>query len=890
MKAFYCVGTHWDREWYEPFQEFRMWLVELIDEVLDLVERDPEYRCFHLDGQTIVLEDYLEIRPEQRERLLTQIRAGRILVGPWYNLPDEWLISGESFVRNLMKGSRICRDLGVPAMRYAYTPDQFGHIAALPMIMAGFGLPVGICWRGTQDEHYPAQFVWVGPDGSRMVTHKLKDHYGYDPFRMHVRVPLEKTGPTEAALQEHFDPYFEVEKNRAEVPLVLLLDAVDHQRPDPKMPALLRQLQARSPDVEFVWGTLEEYGREMLQYADQLPERSGELRQPSRAAERVAQYLIVHTISSRYPIKKRNGECQALLEKRAEPFALFQMMCGGAPVLSYLDRAWTYLLRNHPHDSICGCSIDQVHRDMRYRFDQAELIGDGVVRRAAGAVAAASAEPDAWKNLVVHNTLPFARKGVFDLAIPFPTEYGTQEGCSYIDALATSERINKFKLCGADGTPAAFQLRRIERGTNLRLIDASGRKRHRSADLYHVAVEMDLPPCGYTGLRVEPTTDAVRDFGTLRTGPLSASNGLIAVELDHDGTVSLRHAASGLEFKRLFAYEDCGDSGDGWTRGPLVDDIAYSGPGQVVATGMDEDGPLRTVFRVEREFHLPRRMDKPNCTRSTDRVAMRVTDLITVERHSPCLRVQTRIENTVQDHRFRVLFPTGIVTDRSFAETPFAVVEREIAVPAESAGWHERVNPETAFTNFCGVQDARGGLAVLSTWGLHEYEVTQMPERTLALTLFRATRQTVMTPGEPDGELLEEMTFDYQLYPFAGRFDAATALRLAGAQQAGVYQHHADVAPEPRSFLNVAPGRAVVTAIKPAHDARAGVIRFWNPEAEPVEERVSLLMGLEKAFLCTLNEETQKQLSVNPDGSVSVHVPAHGLATVLFTWKENSAR
>ena len=115
MKAYYCVGTHWDREWYEPFQEFRMWLVELIDELMDLMDKDPEYRCFHLDGQAVVLQDYLEVRPERRERLVGLLKEGRLIAGPWYDLPDEWLISGESYVRNLMMGMRVCRELGVEA-------------------------------------------------------------------------------------------------------------------------------------------------------------------------------------------------------------------------------------------------------------------------------------------------------------------------------------------------------------------------------------------------------------------------------------------------------------------------------------------------------------------------------------------------------------------------------------------------------------------------------------------------------------------------------------------------------------------------------------------------------------------------------------------------------
>ncbi len=878
MKAFYCVGTHWDREWYKPFQEFRMWLVELIDELMDLMERDPAYASFHLDGQTVVLEDYLEIRPERRERLLALLQDRRLLAGPWYNLPDEWLISGESFIRNLMRGLRLCRELGVPPLDFAYTPDQFGHIAALPMIMQGFGLSAGICWRGTQDEHYPGHFTWVGPDGSRLAYHKLIDKGSYGPFDFAVRTPLKRDGLSEENLAKYFAPYFKEEAERTSLDVVLMLDAIDHQRPDPEMPRLLDALRKQYPDIEFVWASLEEYGRELAKHVDELPERRGELREPVRDAHRVGQYLIVHTISSRYPVKQRNGQCQALLENWAEPYALFHRMAGGAPVPGYLDKAWQYLLRNHPHDSICGCSVDQVHRDMMYRFNQAELLGDGIARRAMAFLGKAADAGEAWQNVVVHNPLPFARTGVFDLALEFPADYPKK----FIDGLATSQLINKFHLVKSDGARIPWQFRAIERNQPTRRINELGRVPFGNADLCHVAVELDLPPCGYTSFRVEPTDDGTRNFGSLLTGPMSASNGLFSVSVQSDGTISLCHEATGRTFSGWFTYEDCGDCGDGWTRGQLINDIVYRGPGARVAAAIDEDGPIRTVFRIEREFSLPRQMSLPAYTREKDRAVLRITDFLYIEKGAPSLRVRTVIDNTVCDHRFRVLFPTGMDSDRSFAETPFAVVERDIKVPGESGYWQERINPEKAFSNFFGIQDEQGGLAVLSPWGLHEYEVLQTPERSLALTLFRATRQTVGTAGEPDGQLLQELTFEYQLWPFAGTLDAAEAHRLVSAQQAGVRMHFAAEAPASRSFLRLEPGNAVVTAIKAAADVDGAVIRLWNPADTPANERIFLDAPVFEASLCNLNEEPLQAVSREPGQAIPVTVPPRGLATLML--------
>lgn len=882
MKAFYCVGTHWDREWYKPFQEFRMWLVELIDELIDLMEKDKRYRCFHLDGQTVMLEDYLEIRPENRKRLLKLLKERRILAGPWYNLPDEWLISGESFIRNLMRGMRMCREMGFPHCDFAYTPDQFGHIAALPMIMNGFGLSAGICWRGTQDVNYPAQFVWRGPDDSRMVYHKLCDKGSYGPFDFAVRRPMKESGRTDKAFKDYFEPYFKEERERAPLPFVLMLDAIDHQRPDPEMPALLAKLQKRYPDIEFVWASLEEYGREIAQHADALEERTGELRQPLRDITGMYQYLIVHTISSRYPLKRRNGQCQALLEKWAEPYTLFEQLSGGTPISRYLEKAWEYLMRNHPHDSICGCSVDQVHRDMLYRFDQSEMIADGVTRRAMAAIGHASDALESWRNIVVHNPLPFSRNGVYDIAIEFPPDYPHK----FVDGLGTGQMMNKFHLVKADGTRLPYQLKAIERAQPAKRLNDMGREMVHQGDICHVAVALELPPCGHTGFRVEPTDEATRNFGTLMTGPLSASNGLISITVNPNGTVSMRHEGFSRVFDGLFTYEDSGDAGDGWTRGPLVNDLVYRGPGNHVAVAVTEEGPLRATFRIEREFLLPQRLEMPAYRRSETRVAMQVTDFISVEKGSACLRVHTVVNNTVKDHRFRVLFPTNILTDTSFAKTPFAIVERDIAIPPETAHWQERVNPEKAFTYLCGVLNSDGGFAALTPWGLHEYEVFPTPDRTLALTLFRATGQTVMTSGEPDGQLQGTMHFDYQLWAFAGTLDRGQALRSVAEHQAGVRTHTAVELPEAHSFLWLGEGsKSFVTAIKPADDGRGGVIRLWNPFGVPRDERVYLCKKLKEAHRCNLNEEALESIQIGEDGGIPVTVPPRGLTTIRFFWE-----
>jgi len=169
--------THWDREWYHSFQQFRARLVEMMDALLALLEREPRFTSFTLDGQTILLEDYLEVRPERRAEIQEWVRQGRLLVGPWYTSPDEFLVSAEALIRNLMLGHRIAAEFGGP-MKVGYLPDSFGQTAQLPQILQGFGIGAAVFWRGVGDEPGQTEFRWKAPDGSTVLAVHLPEGYG----------------------------------------------------------------------------------------------------------------------------------------------------------------------------------------------------------------------------------------------------------------------------------------------------------------------------------------------------------------------------------------------------------------------------------------------------------------------------------------------------------------------------------------------------------------------------------------------------------------------------------------------------------------------------------------------------------------------------------------
>lgn len=187
LTAHYVASTHWDREWYEPFQHYRFRLVDVLDGVIELMERDPQYRFYQTDGQSVVLEDYLEIRPKRRERLQALFDAGRVQAGPWYVLPDQFLVCGESLVRNLLRGHQVAGAFG-PPVKVGFVCDIFGHNSQMPQIFRGFGVDTAVVWRGTNFPTHPGLFRWQAADGSEVLTYAFEDR-GYGQYEFEVRAP-----------------------------------------------------------------------------------------------------------------------------------------------------------------------------------------------------------------------------------------------------------------------------------------------------------------------------------------------------------------------------------------------------------------------------------------------------------------------------------------------------------------------------------------------------------------------------------------------------------------------------------------------------------------------------------------------------------------------------
>jgi alpha-mannosidase len=425
--------THWDREWYQPFEVFRFRLGEMVAALLDLLDSDPDYRHFMLDGQTVCLEDVLEIRPDLSARLQAHIASGRISIGPWYVLQDEFLVGAESIVRNLHEGMHSARSFGRP-MAIGYLPDAFGHIAQMPRILRGFGIDTAVVWRGVGDAAPGSEWRWRATSGAEVLCLFLPGGYG----NAHgLRAEVQNSLPL----------------SRASV--VLWMNGNDHQPAEPGLPAVLDKLSRAHPDIAFEHASLEraaELVRERVDVAA-LDVVAGELR---RATPTVP--VLSGTWSSRSWQKRDHDAAEALLVRFAEPFVAW----AGRERREALRHAWRQLLKCQPHDSICGCSIDEVHRDIDARLRSVEQLGRTLVRDAVEAlVGAPTGDFALHESIAIVNPHPFTATGMVEVDLQRRIEDGPFRLLGQTGE-AAYEIVSRSPTDGPDGRPAEWLRLRVE--------------------------------------------------------------------------------------------------------------------------------------------------------------------------------------------------------------------------------------------------------------------------------------------------------------------------------------------------------------------------------------------------------------------------------------------
>lgn len=871
MKVYYINSTHWDREWYLPFQSFRYKLVQAIDKLMELMEQDPDYPVFWFDGQTIILDDYMEIKPENANRLKKLIQAGRIKVGPWFVMPDEFLVSGESLIRNFMIGHRRAESWGAAPWKYGYVNDIFGHIAQFPQILAGFNINGAYLGRGLGNTDF-THFIWRAPNGSQCYAYVTE----YGKFG---RKGIDKFGTEEYPALLH--AYLDTEVEKSKIPVVLFSNSDDHKMPVEKITAVLNNIAQEYPGFEICSGGPEQMVREVALHAKSLTTVTGELTLPCEKAGNNLKVLF-HTLSSYYPLKLLNDIYQNQLENSIEPMVAFSKINGFSLERNFVKKAYEYLLQNHPHDSICGCSVDQVHKDMLYRFDQVSEICSCLCEQvvANGCESALAEHKKCEYRLRVYNAQGFTKRRTVVAEV-----YFHKKAFPVHSGYALKEDQYKFRLLNNGGEEVPYQVLSVKR--NIYKQNPCAFQSENSFDVYSLAFNAELPSMGFADFKIVPAQELpCYSPEKLCYTENSAENEFIQLEIGLDGRLTVTDKRSGRVYGNLNGYQDDGEIGDGWRHQNPLNDAVITDRGVPAKITVISAGSEAVVFKVEKELPVPERLDAVTLERVGQK-KLHMVSKIAVFKNEPNIYVKTKIKNNAKDHRLTLMLPTNVAGANYFAGQAFYCCERRCGVDPKTKGWLEE---DSLVKNMNGIVGKRGndgsGLAFVSAAGLHEAGCNNDPHATLNITLYRCFDRVFLQHDATTPQLQQTMEFSYALAPLCQNDSYADllALRHSLANSELTYSCRFEQGGAPcisKSHLQLSNEKIAVSIFKCAESGEGYILRLFNTSNEPASCSITAAFEFEKAYCCNLNEEIVTALQAS-NGTVETVFKPWEIVTLKF--------
>ncbi len=908
--SIYVVShTHWDREWYLPVGRFRQLLVSLVDELLDGGATPAE--PFLLDGQAVVLEDYLAVRPEAREKLGELLRDGALEAGPWYVLADELIPSGEALVRNLLTGRAALHSFGAHSPRVLYCPDSFGHPAALPALAEGFGLPLIILWRGYGGPAWPPGdlFRWCSASGASVLVY----HLARDGYELGSSLPHERR-----AAESRWREISGAIVSRAKVGVALLPNGADHHALQPDLDDAIAALQhAAEEEAEVRRASLQRFADALL-YASRdahLPEvcdaESGgvELRNSYGYT-----WTLQGTFAARAELKRRNALAERLLVRDVEPWAaIAAARQGGNDRRALLDVAWKSILLCHPHDTLCGCSIDEVARAMVARLDDATTQGRGVRDDAVLEIvghdrSAARRQVDAWRPVVLlRNPAARSRGGVAELEILRLREH-VRVGPGSAPEVEDAQRMAEWRseplppyLLANGHVP--YQL--LERTMRHDRVESPIAYPH--DDL----VESDrvvawIPTVAGYGTLALTIDDAARSPSAggrapappapVGSGDRWLDNGILRVEIDASGAVRLDARGRATSFESLLGLEDVGDAGDLYTHSPCSPEITDA---RFVGARLVHAGPLRGELQASWVIDVPEatgRAGRSSTVRETE-----VNAALTLDAGAPFLRVRVWGVNECRDHRLRVLFRTGVTDAEVWADAAFGAVRRTPIVAAEGSA--EAAQPTAPLARYVTLVSGDRGTTLYSD-GLAEYEA--MADGAVAVTLLRAVGDLSRNdlperPGHagwpaatPEAQSIGRFEGHFAILPHGARSDETIALIERTADDVlvpvrGFTLRSALLTPDPTAGVELLldegesdalTGALAFSTCKPTVDGGGVVLRCVNLTGRPIRARWRVGVPISRAQLARLDETPLADLTIEGN-DIPFDATARSVATII---------
>lgn len=937
-KTGYVIAhTHWDREWRYPIWENRMYLRDLMKELLDTLEKDDEYKSFLMDGQVIAILDYLEICPEDRERVEKLIRENRIQIGPWYTLPDLYPLSGESLVRNLMKGRMEADKLG-GCLPIGYESFGWGQPSQLPQIYKGFGIDTVIISKNVDKARAPkSEFYWVGADGTKVLATRLGDDARANFFmNAYLQIMTGKNYKTEeyeyqygedgqlyhqADERQYIQDYFRIEsteyihKDRI-LPAVekawkgmqdswlendrAMMDGTDSTTAQPQLTELLKEINCLQEEICFKSSSLEEYVNVLKEKLskEKLSEIHGEMRDGPTTS------LSGNALMTRAYIKSLNKRVQNKLFAQAEPMSAAIYMMGQEYEKNFLDKALNYLLLSHPHDSINGVTQDKTADDVMYRLYQAEELADTVYQRAQQEILrridlSAYARGDIL--FVVFNPSAKPRKEIIKAYIDTPRD----------------KNIWDFKVADSEGD--LMEIQELERSEAVSpVVHLHSRPFPYYTDRHGIWFETGEVPAGgyqvYSLVHTDTFNRKTKFWAKTRKtkgdeigiGADRMDNGILDVRVNQDGSLTICDKRSGEVYGPLNYFESTGDVGDYWMYYPPYQNRTYTSRGLLAEICMTENGSLAATITAEIRMELPKYAHRPEnyirgeSRRTDEKETVRIKAAYTLKKGSDQVEVNLEIDNKCRDHRMSVVMDTGTNTSYADAMGHFTVDHRNAEPLRDEDGAYYNELLAQPMQDFVSVYDGTRGLAVLTDC-LGEYELRK--SGALSFTLFRAVRNIICTefrsegyfPDQDGGQLQRVMKYHYALMPQRGKYeeehlaDKAEYLRIPlKPVQTTVPNVNTGTLPLKHSFYE-AVGNVQVSCLKKAEKGEGVILRLYNltKKAEPAV--LKFASKVKRAFLTDLKEDIVQTLQIEKN-QVSVTVGSSQICTLLLMFGDEKRK
>jgi mannosylglycerate hydrolase len=624
--------THWDREWYETFEEFRYKLRNGLRYVQELIENGT-LDSFFLDGQTIVLDDYQEIvSQEEFERFRSLIQEGKIEVGPWYLLADEFLVSGESIIKNLEIGINKAKSFG-SSYNIGYLPDTFGHISQMPQILREYEIDNALIFRGAVSDRFENN--WEGSDGSKVFTFVLPLFEGYYQTFLKHETYMEET----KNYLESSDPYLSYGKT-------LIMNGADHTFTGADIKSKINQLEKSFPSIKFKQTLMSDFVRT---FKGEVPERtiSGEQRDPSKI------FILPGVYSTRSYLKDQNQKCEDQAIGVME--ALNVWTNGQSNSAEFIEYVWKLILQNQPHDSICGCSVDEVHKEMETR-----------TQKVLSSICQFSSDtlnmlfPFEFLNNTIDNSTLYLVNNT-----PIIAEYPVRATIR----IPAEQDLGGIKLFD-QGKEIMFDVvKREQREEFLRHILAE--PHYAEYVIYDISFTMPFEGAEIKALRIERVE--------MESEPTSG----ICEDVIENEFYRIRRTDKGLQITDLLknkVYENQHqfisslDAGDSYNYSPPIHDVIS----EAVITGVSElkRGKTYQSFILQYDLRLPLSLNEERTGPSDQYVLNNLTTTVTLYKGSRLIYFKTKVKNVAKDQKLRVGFGVSEAAF-SYGDTAFDLIRRE---------------------------------------------------------------------------------------------------------------------------------------------------------------------------------------------------------------------